>query len=57
MCRWHATYRWKALHKSYNFGLDLILIKGFQRKLWALKVAGVPTLAISGLPLGNPETK
>jgi hypothetical protein len=26
-------------------------------KLWAPKIAGVPTLAISGLPLGSPETK
>jgi hypothetical protein len=26
-------------------------------KLWAPKVVGVPTLAISGFPLGSPETK
>jgi hypothetical protein len=26
-------------------------------KLWALKVAGVPTLGISGLPLGSLGTK
>ncbi len=26
-------------------------------KLWALKVAGDPTLAILGFPLGSPETK
>jgi len=25
--------------------------------LWGPKVAGVPTLAISGLPLGSPGTK
>jgi hypothetical protein len=25
MCRWRATYRWKALDKGYNFALDLIL--------------------------------
>jgi hypothetical protein len=28
-------------------------IKGLQRKLWAHKVAGVPSLKISGLPFGN----
>jgi hypothetical protein len=26
-------------------------------KLWALKVAKVPTLGISGLPFGSPGTK
>jgi len=26
-------------------------------KLWGSKVAGVPTLGISGLPFGSPETK
>jgi hypothetical protein len=56
-CRWHATYRWKALNKGYNFALDLISIKGLHAKLWASKVVRVPTLGISGLPLGNPRTK
>jgi hypothetical protein len=36
---------------------DLISIRGLQRKLWALKVAGVPSLGISGLPLGSLGTK
>jgi len=56
-CRWHATYHWKALDKGYNFALDLISIRGSQAKLWRPKFAGVPTLAISGLPLGSPGTK
>jgi len=56
-CRWRATYRWKALNKGYNFALDLISIKDFHTKLWAPKVVGVPTLEISGLPLGSPKTK
>jgi hypothetical protein len=56
-CRWCATYCWKALDEGYNFASDLISIKGLQRKLWAPKVAGVPSLGISGLPFGNPETK
>jgi hypothetical protein len=31
--------------------------KVFHTKLWAPKVARVPTLGISGLSLGNPRTK
>jgi hypothetical protein len=56
-CRWRATYRWKALDKCYNFALYLISIGGLQRNLWALKVAKVPSLTISGLPLGSLGTK
>jgi len=55
--RWLATYHWKALDKGYNFSLHFISIRGFHVKLWAPKVARVPTLAISGLPLGSPGTK
>ncbi len=54
---WCATYRWKDLKEGYNFASDLILIRGLQRQLWAPKVAGVPSLGISGLPLGSPGTK
>jgi hypothetical protein len=50
-------YHWKALDEGYNFALDLISIRGLHAKLWRPKVAGVPTLAISGLPLGSPGTK
>ncbi len=57
MCRWHATYRWKALDKGYNFALDPILIKGLHAKLLGPKVAKVPTLGISGLPFGSLGTK
>jgi hypothetical protein len=56
-CKQRATYRWKVLNKGYNFALTLILIKGLHEKLWRPKVVGVPTLIISGLPLGNPRTK
>jgi hypothetical protein len=55
--RWHATYCSKALDKWYNFALDLISIGGLHTKLWPHKVVGVPTLGISGLPLGSPKTK
>jgi hypothetical protein len=57
VCRWHATYRWKALNKGYNFSLDLTSIGDFHTNLWASKVAGVLILRISGLPFGGPGTK
>jgi hypothetical protein len=55
--RWHATYCWKALNEGYNFTSNLISIGGLQRKLWAPKVPRIPSLKISGLPLGSPRTK
>jgi hypothetical protein len=55
--RQRATYRWKAFDKGYNFALDRISIQGLFAKLWGSKVTGVPTWAISGLPLGSPGTK
>jgi len=57
MCRWCATYHWKALDKSYNFALDLTSIKGIHTKLWASKVTRVLILGIWGLPFGSPGTK
>jgi len=57
VCKWRATYPWKALDKGYNFVKDLISIGDLHTKLWGPKVAGVPTLAILGLPLGSPGTK
>jgi hypothetical protein len=57
VCRWCATRRWKDLDECYNFALDFILIQGLHAKLWGPKVAGVPTLVISKLPLGSPGTK
>jgi hypothetical protein len=56
-CRWHGTYYWKAFDKGYNYVLDRISIRGLHTKLWGPKFAGVPILAILGLPLGSPETK
>jgi hypothetical protein len=55
--RQRATYRSKALDEGYNFALDFITIGGLHNKLCALKVVGVPIVAISGLSLGSPETK
>jgi len=36
-----ATWRWKALEESYNFGLDLVLIRLGNQKIWAPKVPGL----------------
>jgi hypothetical protein len=55
--RWCATYRWKVLNEGYNVALDLISIEGLHTKLYTPKVVKVPTLGISGLPLGSLETK
>jgi hypothetical protein len=52
-----VTYHWKVPDKGYNFAFDLIEIRGLHVKLCALKVAGVPVVGISRLPLGSPETK
>jgi len=57
ICRQHATYHWKALDKGYNFALNRISIQILLAKLWGSKVAGVPTWAISRLPLWSPGTK
>jgi hypothetical protein len=54
-CRGRATYRWKALNKTYNFALNYISIQGLLTKLWGSKVARVPIGAISGLSLRSPE--
>jgi len=57
MCRWRATYCGKALDEGNNFVLNLNSIRGLHTKLWGPKVVGVPTLAISGFPLGSLGTK
>jgi hypothetical protein len=56
-CRWCATYPWKAFNNKYNFALDLISIKSLHAKLWTPKVARVPIVGISRLPLGSFRTK
>jgi len=56
VCRWHATYHWKALDEGYNFALDLISIRGLHAKLWACKIVEVPIMKISRLPFGSSRT-
>ncbi len=49
MCRWLATYHFKALNEGYNFVSNLISIEGLQKKLWASKVVEVQISKISRL--------
>jgi hypothetical protein len=57
VCRWSATYHWKALKESYKFATDLVPIGGWSKKLWKPKVSGVQTETISGLHFGSPGKK
>ncbi len=52
-----ATYCWKAFNDGYNFALNFNKIEGLHTKLWAPKIARVPTVGILGLSLGSPGTK
>jgi hypothetical protein len=56
-CRWRATYHWKALDKGYNFALDLILIGGLQRKLWAPQSRGSPKFGNFKTPTWESRNK
>jgi len=49
VCKQCPTYIWKTFDKVYNFVINLTLIKGIQKKLWASKVAKVPIWRILGL--------
>jgi hypothetical protein len=57
VCKWLATYHWKALDKGYNLSLDLISIRGFHTKLWAPKVAKVPGQNVIWVLVPWPITK
>ncbi len=57
VCRRSATWRWKALKKSYMIASDLIPIRGRSKKLWMPKIPGVQTGTVSGLLLGSPRKK
>jgi len=57
VCRRNATWRWKALKESYKIFLDLILIKGLNKKLWLPKVSEMQTGTVLGLHFGSPGKK
>jgi hypothetical protein len=52
-----ATRRWKALDKSYNFGLELVPIQVQGEELQPSKVPGLQPGTVSGLQLGSPGKK
>jgi hypothetical protein len=52
-----ATWRWKALKESYNFGSTLAPIGPCSREIWAFKVLGLQPETISGLLFGSPGKK
>ncbi len=52
-----ATWRWKALLESYNFGSDLVPIGGRGEELRSPKVPKVPTGIVSKLHFGSPGKK
>jgi hypothetical protein len=52
-----ATRHWKALDKSYNFGLDLVPIRIRGKELWMSKVPRLQPRTVSGLQLGSPGKK
>jgi hypothetical protein len=53
VCKWRATYHWKAFNEGYNFASNLISIKGLHTKLWASKVMGIPISGTSRLLFGS----
>jgi len=56
-CRRSATWHWKALKESYNFGSDLTPIGGWNQEIWVPKVSGVQPGTVSGLLLGSLKKK
>jgi hypothetical protein len=57
VCSGSVTWSWKALEESYNFGLNLVLIRAWGERIWMPKVPGVQTRTVSGLHLGSPGKK
>jgi len=57
ICWRSATCRWRALKERYNFGSDLIPIRGQSREIWTPKVPKLQPETISGLLLGSPGKK
>jgi len=52
-----ATWCWKALDESYNFGSNLVPIRVWGEELWTSKVPGLQPGTILGLQLGSPGKK
>jgi len=52
-----ATRRWKALNKSYNFGLNLVSIWVWGKEIWVSKISRLQLGTVSGLQFGSPGKK
>jgi len=52
-----ATWSWKALDESYNFGSNLVPIRVWGEELWAFKVPRLQPGTVSRLQLGSPGKK
>ncbi len=57
VCSRSATWRWKALDESYNFGSNFVSIQAQGEKLWMPKILGVQIGTVSGFHLGSPGKK
>jgi hypothetical protein len=57
VCRWRATYYWKALNEGYNLVLDLIWIGGLHTKLWGPKLQETQLWQFRNSHLGVPGQK
>jgi hypothetical protein len=57
VCKWSATWRWKALKESYKIALDIVPIQDLSKELWMPKVLEVQTGTVSGLLLESPKKK
>ncbi len=57
VCSRSATWHWKALDESYNFGSNLVPIQAWGEKWWMPKVPGVQTGTVSGPHFGSPGKK
>jgi hypothetical protein len=49
-CKWHATYRWKALNECYNFVLDFTSIKGLQKNIMGFQSRDNPNFGNFEIP-------
>jgi len=57
LCRWHATYCWKALDKGYNFALVTTYNWRCARKVMGLQSCGSPSCENFGTPTWESRDK
>jgi hypothetical protein len=57
VCKWRATYNWKAFDENYNFVFNLTSIRGLHKKLWVFRMMGVLIARISRLSTWESQEK